>query len=94
MYRSLFADGHPDRLFFEQILKQCVGHSLQLRIFTGNAETGDSDSENQRLRLYKQAQRHPTVQALLETFGADIVAREPSAREEWLRQFKQHDENN
>ena len=41
------------------------------------------------MRLYKQAQRHPMLQMILDTFDADIVAREPSARESWLKQFEQ-----
>ncbi len=94
MYRAQFAEGHPDRQFFEQLLVQCTGKSLKLRIFTGGTEQSDDPGENQRLRLYKQAQQHPIIQSILETFDADIVAREPSARENWLKQHRQQNEQN
>ena len=97
MYRSMFAEGHPDRVFFEQLLLQCLGRRLKIRVFTGGNEDYDEDSgsgENQRMRLYKQAQQHPLIQSLLDTFGADIVSREPSSRDEWLRQFNKADEEN
>ena len=93
MYRAMFAEGHDDRKFFEQLLKQGLNKSIRLRIHTGGmvpGEEGESgSSDQQRLRLYKQAQRHPMLQMLLDTFDADIVAREPSARESWLKQFEQ-----
>ena len=93
MYRALFADGHDDRKFFEQLLKQTLHKNIKLRIQTGGMvpgeEGGDGNSDQQRLRLYKQAQRHPMLQMFLDTFDADIIAREPSARESWLKQFEQ-----
>lgn len=93
MYRALFAEGHDDRSFFEQLLKQSFNKKITLRIQTGGMVPGeagsDGNSDQQRLRLYKQAQRHPMVQMLLDTFDADIIAREPSARESWLKQFEQ-----
>ena len=93
MYRALFAEGHEERQFFMQVLKQCLGQAIQLQIRTGGMAISDDESngssEQQRLRLYKQAQGHPMLQMLMETFDADIVAREPSAREQWLQQFSQ-----
>ena len=98
MYRALFAEGHSDRVFFESLLQQCTGQAVQLQIHTGGISDDHSDADNsteqQRMRLYKQAQRHPVMQLFLDTFDADIVAREPLARETWLKQFKPNEEQN
>lgn len=96
MYRSLFAQGHPDRIFFEQILKQCVHKTLGIHILTGGmAASNDGESEQQqRLSHYRQAQQDPVIKKLLEGFDANVIAREPSSRDMWLQHFRQGDQKN
>ncbi|NRA37178.1 MAG: hypothetical protein HRU15_03500 [Planctomycetes bacterium] len=97
MYRAQLSKGHPDRVFFEQILKQCVHKELSIQILTGGMASGDDENQNeqqQRLSHYRQAQQDPVIKKLLETFDANIIAREPSAREQWLKQFHIQDEQN
>jgi len=83
-YREWFALDGAKRPMLERLFRQQLGWVPEIGCqLLSRADRGRS-AEDIRSRRYREAQEHPLVQDVLRMFDADVIAREPSTRDDFL----------
>ncbi|MFW5828825.1 MAG: hypothetical protein ACOCXA_01070 [Planctomycetota bacterium] len=93
-HREQLRDGSPGREAFERLLRQNLGWLPAIACQILDRPGSGSDTSDVRNQRYRSAQDHALVQDILRRFNADIIAREPCARDAILPQEQASDGTN